>query len=658
MPALVAAILLLLLAVAAPSRADDPLLTAAAPAAAPSTVAAPDAGIDTLLARAGALGLASDPQWLALLHVNRGGTSRDRGNSYVDDPGFFLARDGKRDFAAELDATIRALFAAGAASGDDSPACRFVARHRWLAAQFGQPPPDPRATCPAYAAWRQTVSAGSMTLVFPGSYLNSPSSMFGHTLLRIDPPAEEASTVWLSRAVSFGADTTGADGSLPYIWKGLAGGYAGYFQVEPYFTKIQHYGRMENRDLWEYPLDLDAQETAFLVDHLWELQQTRFDYYFFDENCSYRLLELLEVARPSLQLTDRWRFAEVPVNTIRSAREPGLAQAPLLRPSAERELRSRVGELTAAERELALALVADAAVAGREDFRALPRDRQALVLSAAHATMVYRARKRDGRDPVRAERSLALLRAINALGVGPTSAVQDVAAPESGHRTHRLALGAGSRADGGLQDDATRSDYAVLGVRASYHDLLDPLSGYLPGAELEMFDAELQMRAGNLRLERFDVANVFSLVPRDRFFGGWSWRVRGGLERQPMPDLDEHTARYFEGGGGLAWQAGGVLARVFIEGRIEHNGAHEHLVDAGAGPALGIVGQHARASWSLDARPLKFGDGFERAEARAAVQWHLGREWGLRAQLRWRAVEQGVAEREITDAQLVLHRYF
>lgn len=648
MPAFVVAVLLTLLAVAAPVRADE----------APREAAAPEADADALVARARALGLASDPQWLALLHVNRGGTSRDRGRSYVDDPGFFLGQDGKRDFAAELEATVRALFAADAGSGDGSPACRFVARHRWLAERLGQPVPDALANCPAYAAWRRTVSAGSMTLVFPGSYLNSPSSMFGHTLLRIDPPAEEASTVWLSRAVSFGADTTGADGSLPYIWKGLAGGYAGYFQVEPYFTKIQHYGRMENRDLWEYPLDLDARETAFLVDHLWELQQTRFDYYFFDENCSYRLLELLEVARPSLRLTDRWRFAEVPVNTIRSVREPGVAQVPLLRPSAERELRARVGELDAVERELALALVADASVTGRDEFRALPRERQALVLSTAYTTMVYRARKQDGRDPVRAERSLALLRAINALGVAPASGVPAVAPPESGHRTRRVALGAGAIADGGLRDEATRSEHAVLGVRGSYHDLLDPLRGYLPGAELEMFDAELRARAGDLRLERFDVANVFSLVPRDRFFPGWSWRVRGGLERQPMPDLEERTARYFEGGGGLAWQAGGILARVFIEGRVEHNGAHENLVDVGGGPALGITGQHAQASWSVDARPLKFGDGFERTEARAAVQWHLGRDWGLRAQLRWRAAEQGAAGREVTDAQLVLHHYF
>lgn len=619
--------------------------------------AVPDARVDALLARASALRLAEDPQWLALLHVNRGGTSRDRGRSYVDDPGFFLASGGNADFAAELAATIRTLFAAGAPLGDDAPACRFVARHRWLAARLGEPLPDAVAACPAYAAWRGTVNAGRITLVFPGSYLNSPSSMFGHTLLRIDPPEGETATVWLSRAVSFGADTTGADGSLPYIWKGLAGGYAGYFQVEPYFGKIQHYGRMENRDLWEYPLDLDAAETAFLVDHLWEVQQTRFDYYFFDENCSYRLLELLEVARPSLQLTNRWRFAEVPVNTIRSVRDPGVAQAPLLRPSAERELRARIGRLDAAQREFALALMDDAAVAEHPQFRALPPERQADVLSTAHAGMVYRARKQQGRDPVRAQRSLALLRELNALGINPGSEVPPVAAPESGHRTHRLAFGGGTRAEDGALDAG--SAYAVLGIRGSYHDMLDPLDGYLPGAELEMFDIELHLRAGETKLERLDVANVFSLTPRDRFFPGWSWRVRGGFERALVPDLSLRTTRHFEGGGGVAWRLGdGLLARAFVEGRLEHHGSHEHLLNAAAGPAVGIIGQYRHASALLDARALQFADGFTRGEARAAVQWHLGRDWGLRAQLRWQGVGQGTNEREVSDAQLVLHHYF
>lgn len=641
MPARACCLLLALIAFATAARADQSTDVAA------------------LVERAHALDLDADRQWLALLHINRGGTLRERGSSYVDDPEFFLAPHGSDDVAAELDASIRALFAADAASGDGSPACRFVARHRWLGEKLQQPVADPLLACPMYATWRKTIKAGHVALIFPGSYLNSPSSMFGHTLLRIDPPDSEASTVWLSRAVSFGADVSAADGSLPYVWKGLVGGYSGRFQIEPYFGKIQHYGRMENRDLWEYPLDLTATETAFMVDHLWELSEINFDYYFFDENCSFRLLELLEVARPSLALTERWRFSEVPVNTIRSVRAAGIGAAPTLRPSAERELRARVAQLDPAERDLALALVADATVVTRADFVALPRERQAMVLATAYSNMVYRSRKERGRDPERAARSLELLRALNALDINPPAAVPSVEAPESGHRTRRLAMGGGAQAAGDLAG-ATGRGYTLLELRPSYHDLLDPVPGYLHGAELELLDTALRIEEdGGLKLEHLDVANVFSMAPRGAFFPSLSWRVRGGFERQPLPGDKLATTRYVEGGGGLAWGGPDVLLRVFAEARVEHQGAHEGIpLAAGVGPALGLYGQHARLNWLLDARPLFFSDGFRRTEARVGLQWQLDRNWGLRANGRWRSGLGAGAEGEFVDADLSLQYYF
>lgn len=634
------------------------LLLALVVASGAAFAAGQDADIEGLLASARAQHLAADAQWLALLHVNRGGTLRDRGRSYVDDRAFFLAPQGNADPAAEFAATIRALFAADAEIGDGSARCRFVARYRWLAMRLQQPVADLRSACPAYGAWRAPINATRVTLVFPGSYLNSPSSMFGHTLLRLDPPAETASTVWLSQAVSFGADVRAADNSMLYIWKGLAGGYPGHFQVEPYFAKIQQYGRMENRDLWEYPLDLAPAEAELLVDHLWEVRETNFEYYFFDENCSYRLLELLEVARPSLTLTRAWRFSEVPVNTIRSVHDAGISTSPLLRPSAERELRARITQLAARERDIALALAADAAATTREDFRALPHGRQAMILATAYANMVYHSRKDVGRDPLRAQRSLELLRALNSLDSNPQAKVPAVAAPETGHRTRRISLGGGVIANGGLDGDA-RGNYTTIALRPTYHDLLDPVRGYLPGAELEMLDTELRVNgAGNIKLERLDVANVFSLTPQDRFFRNVSWRVRGGIERQMEEDLILHSTRYVEGGGGVAWRVGDVFARAYAETRIEHSGAHEHLVDIAVGPALGLLGQHRFLNWSLDARPLYFSGGLIRTEARAALQWQPGRDWGVRAEMRWRQAEAGAADKETTDAQIVLHRYF
>ena len=85
---------------------------------------------------------------------------------------------------------------------------------------------------------------------------------------------------------------------LTFAIQGLIGGYPGTFSVLPYYIKVREYSNLENRDLWEYELNLSPEEIEIFVDHLWELGSTYFAYYYLSENCSYHVLGLLE-ASPS-----------------------------------------------------------------------------------------------------------------------------------------------------------------------------------------------------------------------------------------------------------------------------------------------------------------------------------------------------------------------
>src|SRR5690606_31123195 len=136
---------------------------------------------------------------------------------------------------------------------------------RWLREQLALTD-LPAVTCAEYAAWYADIDPHSTVLVFPDAYLNSPSSMFGHTLLRIDSPdMQDNGTALLSYALNFGAMVEQMDNSMLYAWKGLAGGYPGQFSLLPYRDKISEYSSLENRDLWEYRLDLTPEETGRLV---------------------------------------------------------------------------------------------------------------------------------------------------------------------------------------------------------------------------------------------------------------------------------------------------------------------------------------------------------------------------------------------------------
>ena len=77
--------------------------------------------------------LANEPYWLALGHYEHAKLGGWR--SFVDDPKFFLAKDGDRHPESELAATVKALYAP-ASLGDKHAQCVYPARTRWLRQQL------------------------------------------------------------------------------------------------------------------------------------------------------------------------------------------------------------------------------------------------------------------------------------------------------------------------------------------------------------------------------------------------------------------------------------------------------------------------------------------------------------------------------------------
>ena len=155
--------------------------------------------------------------WINLLHYKRATLplQSDSYSSYVDDEKFFLSDEGATQPDAELLATLRGFFETS--DGDNHAQCRFPARLDWLSQQLNiQDQYLPKVDCPLYKQWREMVNVEQVVLVFPAHHLNSPSSMFGHTLLRLDPPSDGKNSDWLAYGVNFGANIPAGDNSLLY----------------------------------------------------------------------------------------------------------------------------------------------------------------------------------------------------------------------------------------------------------------------------------------------------------------------------------------------------------------------------------------------------------------------------------------------------------
>lgn len=562
--------------------------------------------------------LANDPFWISLGHYE---TAKLGGwRSYVSDKKFFLAADGNEHPDHELAATVQALYAPTSA-GEQHAQCVYPARTRWLKAQLNLTD-LPTVDCAEFKQWFKDVSPHSAVMIFPAAYLNSPSSMFGHTLLRIDQAdVQTDKTSLLSYAINFGAYIEGSDNSILYAWKGLMGGYPGLFALVPYQEKLSEYRSLENRDLWEYRLNLTQAETARMVEHVWELKQIKFDYFFFDENCSYRLLELLQVARPSLRLTEQFPLTAIPTDTVKAVKEAGLVESIQYRPSRERELLSRAEPLTAEEQQWVLKVSADQKQLQAPAFKAQPRDRQALIIDAAYRLERYRANGQE-RDPARAQRSFELLRAINQ-NPAPELDIPQPGLPEDGHESRTWQAGLGTRGD---------KAFGEYGLRMAYHDLNDNAESFPLGAQIEILQLKLRQYEGNdWQLQQLDLATIRSLTPRNELLQPLSWQVTGGLERVPGKHDDETLVSHVNGGGGGTWQLGDdLLGFALGTVRVEHNNDFAGFIAPAAGFNTGLLWKNPLGNFSLEAK----GDYFTNGEVRRGLslnqQWELSRNLGLR----------------------------
>lgn len=560
--------------------------------------------------------LSRDPEWLALLHVNQGATMHSRGESYVDDDRFFLTQNGHVDTESELLETLRQVQPTGSETR-----CRFPARYEFLASRLDWRDDAPFAHCKDYLAWRAQIPDGRAVLVFPASYLNSPSSMFGHTLLRLDV-SDEPETVWQSWAVNFGAVNTDSN-SLLYVYRGLAGGYPGGFVIVPYVKKVQEYSHLENRDMWEYSLALEEDELARMINHLWELRHINFDYYFLDENCSFRLLELLDVARPGAGLIDGFRVAEVPVNTVRTLYDNDLVKARVYRPSKAALLQADIDVLTDAEQRLSERLISDPSRAQSEAFLDYSEQRRHLMARTAFKTLRFRERNNTRTEDV-AKNSLALLRLMRANAYQEEVEVVPPVPPESGHGTQLVGVGGGQLAS---------QDFGELYYRFTYHDLIDNNRGFLRGAQIEGLDFRLRSTESNdLKLESLDVVHIRSLSPRNHFIKPISWYVHAGLE-QAKAGSRKRLVRFVQGGGGMTWHWGVMQPYALATIRLENNSAYSPLAEGGGGANIGALWYFKYAQINSSAEGIYFGNDEYRHRWQFDVNVPMGQQNALR--LEW-----------------------
>lgn len=582
--------------------------------------------------------VAQSKAWLALVHYQKTFFGGKKG--IIGSENFYLSPEGRHNPQAELEATI-ALF-----EGDDEEKqCLFPARYFFLKKQGLVKADFPH--CVEYEQFQADLQPSGITFLFTDAYMNNSSSLFGHTLLRVD--TKRKGTQLLAHGVNYGAFTKGYENSFLYAIYGLTGMYPGGLTTKPYYDVINTYNNIENRDIWEYQLDLTQEELDFFVAHIWEIGQTQTPYYFFTQNCSYMLMELFDAVRPSLDLRADFPVQTIPLDTIKAVgvRE-GVVRQTNYRPSRRRKIKHRLTQMNKAQRQALYEALQT------EDWaiNALSDDEKADVLETAYQYVQYQyiAEDIDLKDYRR--KSFGLLKARNQTRAGQKFAtLQEGKDPMSAHDAALVAFGLGTQ-NGDV--------FEQISLRPAYHSLTDNPFGYLPGAAINFLNLTMrhQDRHDRFYLQKLDVLQLASFSPIDTLFQAPTYRIDLNVSRELKPKtLDPYYALNgsVSGGGTLAlseplW----LYALSSVDGA--YGGALARNQCSGVGLSLGALytGEHVSAQAEVKKIFATSTPG-NKFIYQLMLDYHISRNTALETSFQYVQYEHG---KNITEPILSLKKFF
>ena len=449
-------------------------------------------------------------QWLKLLHYEKANSGYV---SAVENDEFFLTVLGHKNPKAEYEKSVY-LFN----QKDDKTKCTFPARFMLLQKQG-----EVKGTlseCKEYQQFLADVQPKAVTMLFTDAYMNNPSSMFGHTLFRID--TKRQGTQLLAHGANFGADTGDEHGPL-YVLKGLWGGYYGRFGVHPYYDVINLYNNIENRDIWEYQLNLNDEELNLFVAHMWEMQNAKIRYYFASKNCSYVLLLMLEAIKPELDLTSEFQHYTVPLATIKAINAlPNFVKDVQYRPSRQSKLKYRYGQMNKAQKRVFYNIIHK----GEADLSELSSEEQADVLETAYQYVQYQYVNKDLELKEYRKKSFKLLRERSKI-VNQRQYFDELKEgknPVLAHKAREGGINFGNRNGSAFQE---------ISFKPVYTSLLDDSYGLLKGAEINMVD--MHFRHYDIKdkyvLQNLNLLHVKSLSGVDVMFSPFSFEIDVAVRR-------------------------------------------------------------------------------------------------------------------------------
>lgn len=548
-------------------------------------------------------------QWTLLMQYQR---QNDGFKSKIKKSAFFISPNGHIDPANELQESL-ILFQKILPASNTHPQCVFPARYRVLRKSFSLAAP---VFCQDFSDWKERYQMSYASLFYAGPYMSSPSSVFGHSFLLLGSAKTEA---YSQLTFNYAADIPSDVSAFDYAYRGIGGGFPGVISILPFYQRLYQYTDMENRDLWEYRLNLAADEVDLLAAYLWEIKtQANFDYYFFDENCASILLWILKAVKPDFNIETSNGVFVLPTEVTQVAHRENLVASVVYHPALLKRLNAKFNQMKSDEKKSFQQTLTDHNSTNGASL---------LVLEALLDHLNIERHRGQGELAVELkplEREVLLQRSQLKENPLAFNASETPLKPHSSNLPVRLQAGPV------IRNGITGS---FFNFRPGVHEWLEYDGGYLPNSTVRILEVEI-LAANNqrLRLQKLTWLGLANHPTVDFYQSPPSWSVEVHIRQN---DFNPETQLFGEMAfaGGYSLKAGNFLYYAEVMNALRTNQAPP-LGHFEIGPRLGFIYAQGFFKANASAAYLWQASGAQQpafAQFNAALSYSLSPQWSVSA---------------------------
>lgn len=519
------------------------------------------------------------PRWHKILLYRD--SWRSIGESVIDDPTYFVSPEGASAPDAELEGTLR-IFSEGTPAERQEALCRYPARRKFLEDHFklifsDTDPKNESDVCKRYREFSKLMRHDRISLVFSSGHPENPQTFFGNIFLKFhggkSAEATDKRSVYM---VSHRVDTQDSNPIFyPFnVFHGIFNGTLNWIAEEKISTDLIN---SENRDQWEYELNLNKDEVSYIAASVFELANHKIEYFLLGENGSYLMMALLEIGRPALNLNSNFKQIVIAADATRViANTPNLLSKVHYHPSSLQKHEDRLNNLSKKERDAFTNLFSQNELMTKkplgsklkfESIEDLTPEEKARVLDSALTFYESRGQKYPKQQLARIEKdqdSVAQKRAE--IELKPEYAqphVPEETAPHYAYPSSRIGLGVMRP----INSDRNSRTYSLISYRPAQQTSESSLKGMPDGVGIGIMNLEAMFNGKTLNMREVSIVSI-DVLPEPKADEKWakSWAVNLGFRQQCFEGCKQTyaSAQY-----GLAWKLDAAEGRAAVRGSLK-----------------------------------------------------------------------------------------